>query len=371
MGVVIRTPSRVLAGLALVALLGACGDGDARYAGAPDDGLGVDWYVAAAAVDQDGTVVVAGRSGVNLIPAGDAGERPIKRFALPSGVAGGATDLHGLSSDVAGNAWVLVGPQLVPVRISGGTVHAATPGLTAVHDAAAAVPGVTGTDPRDVSAVGVIDDGTLLVGSRGRDGGPVLLHRLVAGGAATVVAGRGAPAEGQKRFAADEPPNRAVPAVAVDLDPVVAAVALRNGDTLLATTFRDTGLPEDYPNRLTLFVLHGDTIRRLPVDELFVGPTLPAAIVSVPRDGTAVVEARLRTGDAEPRPAVLSLDLASGRTTVVSRDLLRSGDEGIQVMVAGRGDDRLTVVTPRGGDAEDDDNVDAVRITTADLPKDG
>ena len=164
----------MLAGVAITLILGACGD-DARYAGPPDDGRGVDWYVAGAAVDPDGNVVVTGRSGVNLIPDGDGGERPIQRFTLPSGVADGATDLHGLSSDVDGNPWVLVGRERVPVRVSdgsGGTVHAAAPGLEVVRDAAADVPGVAGTAARDVTAVGVVDEGTLLVGSRGRGGGP-------------------------------------------------------------------------------------------------------------------------------------------------------------------------------------------------------
>lgn len=148
-----------------------------------------------------------------------------------------------------------------------------------------------------MTAVGVVDDRTLLAATRGHERGSVLLHR-VTGGTATLVAGRNAAGRtGPERLAADEPPDTEVPAVDVDLDPVGAVVALPGGDALVVTAFRDTGLPKDYPQRLTLFVLHGDTPRRLPVDNLFAGPTLPVAVGSVLDDRTVVLEARRATGE--------------------------------------------------------------------------
>jgi len=182
----------VLAALTVLAL-GGCGDGDGTYVESP---AGAGWGVGAAGADRDGTLVLTGQNrALTVVPGEDSGVVAGEPFDVPAGLASDG-DPRGVSVDGSRTAWVLLGDALVPVRARDGEPHAAAATLEKVgeREAGALLPGAVPDQARATTAVAVVDDATVVVGSYADVGsadarGNVLVHRIGAG-QPTIVAGR-------------------------------------------------------------------------------------------------------------------------------------------------------------------------------------
>ena len=365
MGVPRRTLRSQVAGtvaaVAVLALAG-CGDEESRYVESP---VGAAWGVGAAGADRDGTLVLTGQDRALTVPPGEAsGVVTGESFEAPAEPASG--DPRGVSVDESRTAWVLVGDALVPVRAGDGEPHAAagTLGKVGGREAGAVLPGAVPDTARATTAVAVVDDSAVVVGSYADVGssdarGNVLVHRVGGSGQPALLAGR--PWTGT----ADRPepatgiePGASAPATGVDLDDVVALQPL-TGDRLLLVTSAPT---EASSGRLSFFLLAGANLTRLTVDDAYAGVGTPGVSTSVTAQGLVIANVSTGSGD-KPEPAALSIDPGTGSGSVMERSAANAEGYGTLLVADSDGDD-LLAITPPGVDPDDEDNDVNVRITS-------
>jgi hypothetical protein len=372
MGVPRRTlrPSVAWAAAAVAVLaLAGCGDDDARYVESP---VGAAWGVGAAGADRDGTLVLTGQNRALTVPPGEASEVVTgETFEAPAELASG-DDPRGVSVDGSRTAWVLVGDALVPVRARDGEPHATagTLGKVGGREAGAVLPGAVPDTARATTAVAVVDDSAVVVGTYADVGGSgargnVLVHRVGGSGQPTLLAGR------SWTGTADRPepatgiePGESAPATDVDLDDVVALQPLTD-DRLLVVTSVPT---ETSSGRLSFFLLAGANLTRLAVDEVYARVGTPGVTTSLTSGDRVIANVSAGSG-TKPEPAAVSIDPAAGKGSVVERGA--ASPEGYGTLhVADADGDEVLAVTPPGVDPEDEDNAVNVRITSTPPPGD-
>ena len=357
-----------LAAVAVLAL-GACGDDEGTYVESP---AGASWGVGAAGADRDGTLVLTGQNrALTVVPGEDSGVVTGEPFDVPAGLASDA-DPRGVSVDGSRTAWILVGDALVPVRVRDGEPHATAATLQKVgeREAGTLLPGAVPDQARATTAVAVVDDAAVVVGSYADVGssgarGNVLVHRIDGSGRPTLVAGRAWTGSADRpRPATGIEPDLSAPATDVDLDDVVALQPLTD-DRLLVVTSVPT---ETSSGRLAFFLLAGADLTRLTVDETYIRIGSPAVSTSVTAEGLVIANVSAG-GGAKPEPAALSIDPAAGKGSVIHRGAANAEGYG-PLLVADADGDELLVVTPPATDPEDDDNDANVRVSSTPPPGD-
>lgn len=371
-------PARtVLAAAACLLLAGCQGRGaDGRYV---NGGEGVlDGGLCAAAAAGDGSLVLASDAGAVLVPpsAGEDGpERIGSAVDLSTGVTRSDRSVSAVVADLSDRPWVLVGTERIPVRADAPRAHAAHQALHRVRygQLDTGTSGIVAADrPRNVTAATVVDDTTVLVATRddvdtggGTTRSHVLIHRVLADGGVELLAGRPWSDTARGQNPSDGlPAGRAVAATDVDLQQVVALVALAGGHALAVTEGLARGGDADEAGRLGFLLIQDGKIRRIEAGDVRPTSLCPVAPATRAADGTVLVDVLRPDGEGGTAPAVVRVDPGTAGASMLG-DTVRPSSASSITVAAG---DRWTTIDPRGSDPDDTRNADNVRIRSGELP---
>jgi hypothetical protein len=330
--------------------------------------------VAAALVADDGTLYVAGREGVLSVhrPPRD-GTALVTEFRRPITFPTDDRDrVRGLTADRAGRGWVLLGSDMVPIRLADATVHPLADALQRIVRPKDGddPPGAAPSYGRWIGAVAVVDGDELLISNSPsppfRDGvGNGLLHRVRTDGGRELLAGRTIKPNDPVRRAADLPIGEEVPATEINLDLITTIQPLPGGGLLLVCPPPRSPVSLRPLETATFLLLRDGRISRLPVDDIVTGWTEPQIHTTVAADGRVLVNARIF--DDTRHQAAFLLDPVTGHRTWVGRGIEINSSYGTTVLIAD-GTELLTLASPALFPDEHDRYSGMIRVVRHPLP---